>query len=142
MAEYDIKKVLQEIEDEVKGEKEDAVLPPFQKGRQYKFASETFSKKRLEDCLAQSWDMGYIEMEVAPSLSELKKKIKEIVARAVGTCLLPVCRKQTLYNLNNAEAIHLLYAKITELEKENKDLQIKIEGLEKEIQKGMREQAL
>ena len=59
------------------------------------------------------------------------------MARAVGTCLLPVCRKQTLYNLNNAEAIHLLYAKIAELEKENRDLQIKIEGLEKGIQKGM-----
>ena len=49
--------------------------------------------------------------------------------------MLPVCRKQTLYNLNNAEAIHLLYAKITELEKENKDLQIKIEGLEKKFRK-------
>ena len=74
---------MQEIEDKAKEEKQDTALPPFQKGRQYRFASETFSKERLEDCLAQSWDMGYIEMEVAPSLSELKKKIKEVVARAV-----------------------------------------------------------
>ncbi len=142
LAEYDIKKILQEVEEEIGENDRDVQFPAFHKGRKQEFASETFSKERLEDCLAQSWNMGYIEMEVAPSLSELKKKIKEVVARVVGICLLPVCRKQTLYNLNSAETLHLLYAKMMELEKANKSLQMKIEMLEKQIQKGTEEQAV
>lgn len=137
MADYDIKEVLKEIEGEVSGKEDGKTLPVFQKRHRRKFVLEPFHRERLEDCLAQSWDMGYIEMEVAPSVSKLKRKIKEIVARGVGICLLPVCRKQSLYNLNSAEMIHLLYARITELENENRCQQSRIEKLECQISEWM-----
>lgn len=137
MADYDIKEVLKEVEAEISRKEDGKTLPAFQKGHNRKFVLEPFHRERLEDCLAQSWDMGYIEMEIAPSVSKLKRKVKGIVARAVGICLLPVCRKQSLYNLNSAEMIHLLYARITELENENRCQQNRIEKLESQMSEWM-----
>ncbi len=134
MADLELESILEEIRNEVSDKRKDAELPFFEKGRNRKFAAEEFERDRLQDSLAQSWNMAYVEMEVAPSLSSLKRKIKSIVAKAVGICVIPLCRKQSLYNLNNTETVHLLYAYIEKLEEESRKQAERIGRLEEQMQ--------
>ena len=127
-------RILEEIRNEVREKRKDAVLPPFKKVKKQKnFLSEEYNSHLLETGLTQSWSMAYVEMEVPPSPSQLKQKIKDIIAKIVGICVVPVCRKQTFFNLNSTEALYQLYAYANKLEAENRAQEERIKRLEEQM---------